>query len=199
MVYYVEGKDIIPNENSYISYSTHTKIKLIMFFSCLLTSTESRYWPTEIELTSLIQVIQKTQHLIKSTAVASIVIFTNHGTNINIFKQIFLESILVKCLNFCIVRTSQYIQRFNLLIQHKLGTSNIIPDTLLWLLQTNNSELDTFNTNVSNSDIDKGYRDLDASAYNYTTTIIKLSKNFKKKIIDSYEADKSQYHTLKTL
>src|SRR6266480_976342 len=119
----------------------------------------------EMELAGLVWVIWKTWHLIKSMAVTPMVVFTDHGANINIFKQTSLESISVERLNLRIVRASQYIQRFDLLIQHKSGTSNIVPDALSQLPQIDDGELDALNADVGDSGVDEGHGDLDASAY----------------------------------
>lgn len=43
-------------------------MKPILFLSRLLTDTETRYWPTELEIAGLVWVVKKIRHIIEATS-----------------------------------------------------------------------------------------------------------------------------------
>ena len=104
-------------------------IQLILFLSRELTGPEAQYWPTELEVSGLVWVVQKPRHLIEASE-TSVVVFTDHSATCQIARQISLNTVSIEKSNLKLVRSSEYLQRFNLDVQHRSGISNIIPDAL---------------------------------------------------------------------
>ena len=80
MIYHI--KDEVKLEE----YLSKRDIEPIMFLSRLLTSTETRYWPTEFELAGLIWIIHKIKHLIE-TSKNVIIFYTDYGAALWIARQ----------------------------------------------------------------------------------------------------------------
>lgn len=60
-------------------------IQSIIFFSHLLTSAETRYWPTKVEMARLVWKFQKTRHLVEVIKTSTIV-YINLGVSLRIAK-----------------------------------------------------------------------------------------------------------------
>jgi hypothetical protein len=61
-------------------------IKSILFLSKILISAETRYWFTKLEMTEVIWIIRKIEHMIKISRKQSTIVFTNHSVLISIIK-----------------------------------------------------------------------------------------------------------------
>lgn len=171
MVYHVkiganwDGKGFPPRKS----------LEPILFLSRLLTSAETRYWPTELEIAGIVWVLKKTRHLIESSSIPT-VIYTDHGSALGIAKQTTLTTSSTDKLNLRLVRASDYIQRFNLEIRHKPGAQHIIPDAL--------SRLSSLNIDEKRRQDDEG--ELDAL---FTTTLIEMEEAFRNRLLDGYRND----------
>ena len=169
IIYYVND-----NNKSNVStiYSVKQCVQSIMFFNRLLTSSELKYWSTELELTELIWIFRKIRHLIDFTN-KSAIIYTNHETFLTIVKQIFLSTSSTDKLNFRFMRASDYIQRFDLVIRHKSSKFHLVSDALFRL---------SIKTNTSNCHFENEKK-LDVL---YTTSLIEMSSEFRAKLIKEY-------------
>ena len=104
-------------------------IQPILFLSRELTGPEAQYWPTELEISGLVWVVRKLRHLIEASE-SPVVIFTDHSATCQIARQTSLNTVSIEKSNLKLVRSSEYLQRFNLNIRYRSGLSNVIPDTL---------------------------------------------------------------------
>lgn len=132
MIYHVKGT-VKPGE-----YPPRRDVEPIVFLSRLLTSAETRYWPTELELAGLVWVLRKIRHLVETSKDPSI-FYTDHGAALGIAKQTTLSTSSTDKLNLRLIRASDYIQRFNIILKHKPGKQHVVPDALS-RLPTNNSD-----------------------------------------------------------
>ena len=105
-------------------------VQSILFLSKLLNNVEQNYWSTKLEVANIVWVIKRMRHLIDSIKKFSIIIYTNHSTTVLIFKQTTLITFNIDKLNFRLVRVSQYLSSFNIVIRHKSNKSNVIFDVL---------------------------------------------------------------------
>lgn len=109
-------------------------------------------------------------------------------------------TILLEKLNLRLILASQFIQRFDIELIHKPGKKNIIADALSRLPSQNSEpnaeDLDTlelvgaFNGEVG-ATVDIGNPDMPAVDPSpvYTMTMTELSPDFRKKLLNGYEAD----------
>ena len=158
-------------------YSSRSSIEPILFLSRLAISTKSRYWSTKLKLTDIVWVLKKIKHLVEVVDLnLLIVMYTDHDAALRIVKQISLTTFSIDKLNLRLIRISDYLQRFNLNIRHKLDKQHIVFDALFRLASvsieikidaTDEDELDTL----------------------FITSLIELDEAFRKKIIDEYAID----------
>ena len=64
----------------------HNDIQSIVYLSKTLSSAESQYWSTELEIADLVWVVQKVCHMIDSSIMLTIIIHINHVTTISIVR-----------------------------------------------------------------------------------------------------------------
>ena len=163
VIYYVTD-----NENS-LTYFFKKSIQSIMFLNRFLSSVEIRYWSTKLKLADLVWVFKKIRHL-TDFAVKSTIIYTDHETFFAIVKQTFLSTSSTDKLNFRLVRASNYIQRFDLIIKHKSDKLHLMSDALFKLsvisakTQSKNEEFDLF----------------------FTASLMKMISKFRKRLIEEY-------------
>ena len=180
MIYHVLKKSHVLEESHVLekfhvedTYSSKMFVQLILFLSKLLNVVESRYWSTKLKLVELIWIFRKIRHLIESTK-QSTIIYTNHDAALNIAKQINLSTFSIDKLNLRLIRVSNYIQRFFLIIRHKSNKLHIVSDALFRLVSSNIS---------FNSSFEKKLNVL------FTASMIEMNKSFKKNMIDDYKND----------
>ena len=142
----------------------------ILFLSRQLTSAETRYWPTELEVAGLVWVVKKIRHLIEASVKVTI-IYTDHSATLGIVRQSSLNTTSIEKLNLRLVRASEYLQRFRIEVRHKAGRNNIVPDALSRLAsrasyRSEESVLDT----------------IDA----YPVSLITVSDAFRKRLYEGY-------------
>ena len=154
-------------------HSKKNEMKSIMFFNREFINAEIRYWPIEIKVAALVWIIKKIRHLIK-TIKHPIVIYIDHSATVAIAQQSSLNTISVIKLNFKLIRSSKYLQRFKLNIRHIQNKANIILNVLSRLANSNGKKeieknvLTTMSTSVS------------------SVTIIHMADEFTTKIISNY-------------
>ena len=167
-------------------------IQPIMFLSRSINTAERNYWPTELEVAAIVWVVRKIRHLIEATEVPPAVIYTDHSAAVQISRQTTLSTSSTDKLNLRLVRASQYLSGFNLAIRHKAGKSNVVPDALSRLQADSASEekqavLESlYGTSIQ----------LESEATTppdplpvYHTTLVEMSDDFKKRLIDAYQKD----------
>lgn len=141
-------------------------VEPIMFLCRLMSSAESRYWPTELEVADLVWVLGKIRHLIEFAKLPTIV-YTDHGASLAVAKQISLATSSTDKLNLRLFRASDHIPRFDLVIRHKPGRLHLMPDALSRLP-----------TKVSSGFDQEGELDI-----LFTVSMAEMSDDFRKKFI----------------
>lgn len=157
--------------------ATPGRLQPILFLSKLLTTAESRYWPTELEVAGLVWTVRRIRHMIEA-AEKKVIVFTDHAASTAIACQTKLQSSNIDRLNQRLIRASAYLSQFNLDVRHKPGKEHILPDALSRLA----SEA------VSKND---GEEVLDLHAEAYHTTLVEMSKEMKSRIVTGYKTDKA--------
>ena len=106
----------------------------------------------------------------------STIIYTNHETIFDIFKQTILSTSFTNKLNFRFVRVSDYIQRFDLIIRHKSKKLHVVLDALSRFLTSNSK------STIENED------ELNMLFINahFTVSLIAINDDFKKRVISEY-------------
>lgn len=104
-------------------------IQHVLFLSKTLSTAESHYWPTELEVACLVWTIRKTRHLVEACKHPA-VIYTDHSATLGIAKQTTLSSSATDKLNLRLIRASQYLSQFDLDVRHKAGRLHTVPDAL---------------------------------------------------------------------
>ena len=119
--------------------------------------------------------------MIDSILTSSVIIYTDHSVAIFISRQTILIISSTDKLNLRLVRASQYLSSFNLILRHKIDKFNVVSDAL--------SRLQTSLIHISTKDdvLDALHFTIDI----YHITLMKMSNDFKKKLIEIYESDVS--------
>ena len=191
MVYHVKGDPDI--EKSAIP---RTSVQPIMFLSKLLNEAEKGYWPTELEVAGIVWVVKKLRHMIESSSVPPVIIYTDHSAAVPISRQTTLTTSSTDKLNLRLVRASQYLSGFELSIRHKAGKSNVVPDALSRLPgnsdkgksqeQSQEGILDVlYGHAVKKSDMSE---EADAEIV-YHITLVEMSDDFKSRLRKAYKED----------
>ena len=154
-------------------YSFRKVIEFILFFSRLLTNVETKYWFIELKLADIVWVLKKIRHLIDFSKQRFIIIFTNHDATLDIVKQTSIITVFIDKFNFRLVRVFDYIQRFDLELRHKSNKQHIVFDALFRLVSFN---------------IDVTFEEDEFDAL-FTTTLMKIEKDFCKKFVANYIND----------
>lgn len=137
IIYQVEGDPDISTimKDGKAGLFPRSKIQPILFLSKLLSSAESRYWPTELEVAGLVWLMKKARHLLEAgTREKTTTIFTDHSAATFIARQTSLTSSSVEKLNLRLIRASQYLSQFNLRVIYRPGKIHLVPDALSRLL-----------------------------------------------------------------
>ncbi len=148
----------------------------ILFLSRLLTAAEKNYWPTELEIAGFVWVIKKLRHLVESSR-ASVIIQTDYAAILDIMQQSSIASTSSTMrMKVRLVRASQFLRQFHLIVRHKPGKEHIIPDALSRLASANNSGHDP------------EYSELDV-LFVYHTTLVQINPDLVKCILNGYTSD----------
>lgn len=151
------------------------QIQPILFLSRMLSSAETKYWPTELEMSGLVWAVRKLRHLIQASK--HTIVFTDHSANIRIASSISLSSSDSDKMNLKLVRAAMYLQQYpNLEIVYKPGKLHIIPDAL--------SRLPSF----AEEPVEDSLEALHADP---TILGVELSESFKQAVIEGYDTDPS--------
>ena len=157
-------------------WPTNSSVKPILFPSWLLTNAERNYWPTELEIAGFVWVVKKVRHLIKSSR-TRVIIQTDHFAILDILQQSSITSMTPTMrMNLCLIRASQFLQRFRLDVRYKPGKKHIIPHAL--------SHLASINVGCANA----SHSELDV-LFTYNATLIKIHADLISRILAGYEDD----------
>lgn len=165
-------------------YSFRIMIEPIMFFNRKITDLKSRYWFTELKLADLIWILRKIRHMIESAFLLPI-IYTDHGAAVDINKQESLSTSFTNKLNLRLIRASEYIQRFNIIIRHKSGKKHVVSNALFRFKKNESNsvffekKLDALTTFVQN-------RIFNIAAF-HLFSVVEISKNFQNRIKKEYK------------
>ena len=100
MIYHIR-KEIL-NE----SIPARADVQLIIFLSKLINAAERNYWPTELEVATIVWVVRKIRHMIEASETPSVIIYTDHSAAVQISRQTTLSTSSIDKLNLRLVRAS---------------------------------------------------------------------------------------------
>ena len=175
-------------------------VQSILFLNKLFNNVEQNYWSTKLKVADIVWIIKRVRHLIDSIKKFSTIIYTNHSTAVSIFKQTTLVTFNIDKLNLRLIRVSQYLSSFNIVIRHKSNKSNVIFDVLSKLfdkLSTQSNVIDKIEildvlyehfVNLSNHELRFDIIQ-NLSSINYHVTLIKMSNDFKQRLKIVYTKD----------
>ena len=175
MIYHVK-ENWLRKIFSKVEYSSRATIESILFLNRLLILVETRYWLTKLELVDIVWVLKKIRHIVETTNLSTM-IYTNHDAVLDIVKQISLIISFIDKLNLRLIRASNYIQRFNLNIRHKLEKQHIISNALSRLAIDN-----------AESILRKSFAKDELNAL-FIMFFIKMNIHFKQRILNDYKTN----------
>ena len=189
---------VLSDSFSDVTYS-RTVIQSIMFFSRCLNEVEKNYWSTELKIVDIVWVVRKIKHMIESTEIFSIIIYTNHFAAVSINRQIIFTIFNSDKLNLRLVRTSQYLFDFNLSVKHKTDKANVMSD-VLFKLQIDViiiDKIDVFESlyehilKLTQTDMI-----LKTFLYFHHMTLVEMSDDFKTRLKQAYQDDEHWFKIL---
>ncbi len=140
-----------------------------------------------MKITNIVFIIRKIRYIIEFFK-KSIIFLTDHDAVLNIVKQTSLVISFTDKLNLRLIRTFEYIQRFNIIIKHKLDKQHVVSNALSRLANENDEnafeskELDALIVSSSRLNTIK----LDALCI---ITLVEMTFVFKTNILDEYFID----------
>ena len=153
------------------NYSSRKAIKSILFLSRLLFDVEIKYWFTKLKLNDIIWILRKIRHLLDFFLTKFFVVFIDHDVALEIVKQISMTIVSINKFNFRLVKTFDYIQRFELKIRHKFDKQHIVFDALFKLV----------NINIDVASVDESELNV-----LFITILVQMKKDFRRKLIADY-------------
>ena len=198
MIYHVKiDRSHVNNEADFFTSSKRQNVEFIMFLNKILSSTEKRYWFTELKMIVLIWSVRKLRMMIFS-AKNFIVVYTNHVVNSVIANQTKLIFNSVNKFNMKLIRAFMYLFQFRLKIYHRFDKFNLIFDALSRLLSTidknnivDSLDIESFHFDIFNSEINHSYV--------FNQSLIAMSDVFFQKLKVDYLDDKIWFSILKLL
>ena len=174
VVFHTFPNEELPEEK----WPSRSSLQLILFLSRLLTLAERNYWPTELEIAGFVWVIGKVRHVVESSR-AKVIIQTDYIAILDILNQSSITSTTLTIqMNICLVRASQFLQQFRLVVQHKPRKEHILPDAL--------SRLASANTNLPSQN--PTYSKLDA-LFVYNAMLVAMNEDLAQCIVEGYKSN----------
>lgn len=159
------------------NYLVRVTMQLIMFLNKRITNSKSKYWSIEPKIVNLMWILRKTRHMI-DFAFWFFIIYTNHEVAVNINRQKFLFTFFTDKLNLRLIKTSKYIQKFNVIIKHKSKEKHVVLNALFKLkiefTQKKNHEKNKLNILLTKKKLINFF------------SIVEISADFRNKIIKDY-------------
>ena len=127
----------------------------------------------------------------------TIIIYIDHAVSIFITRQTTLTTSFTNKLNLRLIRAFQYLSGLNISLRHKAEKANTVFDVLSKLkdaqLNENNKKdilENLYDNSVSLNELEKTGSLFEQTITMYADTLVKLSQNFRKKLIEAYEKNK---------
>lgn len=105
------------------------QVQPIMFLSKCLTSAETRYGPSELEVACLAWAVKRL-HTIIHSANKTVIVLTDHSATKGIVEKTKMETTSTDRANKRLINASVYLSQFNLKVHHLAGKLNFVPDAL---------------------------------------------------------------------
>ena len=134
-----------------------------------------------MKLASIVWVLKKIRHMIEIVDFALlIIVYINHDFVFEIVKQTTFFISFIDKLNLRLIKTSNYLQRFNLNIRYKSNKQHIMSNVFFKLV----------NVNIENL-LWKFFANDDENKLNvlFIASLIEMNEFFRKRIIVEYEND----------
>ena len=203
MIYYVV--DDSKNDNF-----SRIVVQSILFFNKLFNDVEKNYWFTKLKIVEIVWMIKHVRHMIDFIKQSFIIIYINYSTMMSIFKQTSLATFNMNKLNLRLIRVSQYLSNFNIVIRYKTNKINVISNVFFRLskkssIQSNfNDKIEVFDSLYDHVvDLtDHESRTItiqNLSTIFYHVTLIKMSNDFKQRFKNVYVANKHWKKMLKII
>ena len=203
MIFHVKD-EAATTTSSGSKWPARTSMQPIMFLSRLLTTAESNYWPTELEIAGFVWTIKKVRHMVESSQKA-VIIQTDHSAILDIMRQssIVATSSTLR-MNVRLVRASQFLRQFRLEVRHKPGKEHVVPDALSRLASANT----TSSLSEDHSELDVLYacatqaidiHDVQHGGYEFSSTQVQMSEIFRNRLAEGYRNDPRWSKIIKVL
>ena len=194
---------VLKNSTNDVIYSK-ISIQSIMFLNRYLNDAERNYWFIELKIANIIWIMRKIRHMIEVIEILFIIIYTDYSVAMSISRQINFITFSTNKLNLRLMKVSQYLFSFNLIIKYKSSKFNIISNALFRLqrftIKTENkieilkSFYNTFielcHENVIDVEvscaISKYTFSISEQFFAYHIILIKMTNDFKQKLKQMY-------------
>ena len=131
--------------------------------------------------------MRKIKHLIEASEILSIIIYINHFAAVQIARQITLFISFIDKLNLRLMRASQYLSSFNLIIRYKINKLNVVFNALFRLqINVSSEKKQAILKSFYNNSIKLEQTTSFESILIYHITLIKMNNDFKKRLIEAY-------------
>ena len=170
MLYYV--KKLFLKNNLKNKYFSRHAIESIFFFNRFVIDAKSKYWLTKFEIVDIVWILKKIDHIVEISN--KNIIYIDHDAILKIVNQIIFIISSIEKLNFRLIKTFDYIQRFNLKIRHKSNKQHIVSNVLFKLINVN---INSSNHNENEFDV------------LFIVLLIEMNFVFRQRIFDDYKTD----------
>ena len=187
-----------------------TAVQSILFFNKLLNEAEINYWFIELKVADIVWIVKHIKHMIDSFKQSLTIIYIDHSAAVFIFRQTTLVTFNTNKLNLRLIRASQYLFNFNIVIRHKTDKVNIVSNALFRLSEKRSAQ-SNFNdkTDVLNVLYDHFVKLADHElctvtiqnllVITYHVTLIEMFDDFKNRLKLAYEKNKYWKKMLKII
>ena len=127
----------------------------------------------------------------------TIIVYIDHAVSIFITRQTTLATSFTNKLNLRLIHVFQYLSKLNISLRHKTEKANMILNALSKLKNVQLNESDKkdmfenlYDNSVSLNELEKTGSLFEQTITMYADTLVKLSQDFRKKLIEAYEKNK---------
>lgn len=165
----------------------YQKLQPVMFLSRLLSKSEQRYKPTELELACLVWACRLLKTTIQSST-HSVQVLTDHSAIKGILEHTSARTSDLLKANSRLMVASIHLSQFRLEIHHIPGKTNFVPDALSRLPTTEEKQHNAEQAKTSFKEAHNELDDILIDSY-YTTHALKIDEQLKRQILEGYEQD----------